>query len=59
MKQVTKEEFDRFLRDHPLATPDGFKINGGFVQTKWIQSGKEIARDSADSQGHIYEIFDL
>jgi hypothetical protein len=56
MKPATKEEFDAILAAHPLAVPDGFRIVGGLTQSRWIENGKEIARDSWDSQGHLYNV---
>lgn len=56
MKPATKEEFDATLAANPLAVPDGFRIVGGLTQSRWMLGGKEIARDSWDSQGHLYDI---
>lgn len=56
MTQVTKEEFDAFIQKHSL-TPDGFKINGGLVQTKFYNGDRsQMARHSEDGFGVIYEI---
>lgn len=56
MKEVDNLEFFEFLNKHPMAAPDGFGLVGSLMQSRWIENGKEIARDSWDSQGHIYEI---
>lgn len=53
---ATKPAFDEFLSRHPMAVPDGFRIVGGFVQSRWMLDGEEIARESTDSGGTIFEI---
>lgn len=57
MIRVDKEAFDALLADHPLALPDGFRVGSSLAQTRWIENGEEIARDSWDARGHIYEVF--
>ena len=56
MKPATKNEFDQMLTAHPLAVPDGFRIVGSLTQSRWMENGVEIARDSWDSHGHLYDI---
>lgn len=53
---ASKEEFDQFITRCPLATPDGFKIVGSSVQTKYFVGPVEVARRSEDGFGVIYEI---
>ena len=56
MIRVGKEEFLAFISRHPLAIPDGFKLVGAYQQTKWIENGLEVARQSLDGFGTIYEV---
>lgn len=55
---ATEEEFNQFLKDNPLAVPDGFAINGSYIQTTWvhIETREPLARESSDSQGILYDI---
>lgn len=55
MKDVTKEEFEQFLKEHTSAIPDGFRVVGSYVQTRYYENGIEVARMSSDSFGEIYE----
>jgi hypothetical protein len=50
VRPATKEEFDSVLAENPLAIPDGFRVVGGYTQSRWLLNGEEIARDSGDSQ---------
>lgn len=56
LKTVTENEFQEFLDAHPLAVPDGFKLVGAMTQSKWLESGIEVARRSDDSFGIVYEV---
>lgn len=56
MIPATKAEFDAAIAAHPLAVPDGFRLVGDLMQSRWLEDGKEIARDSWDSGGHLYDI---
>lgn len=57
MKQVSEIEFNQFVKKHN-AIPDGFKINGSYTQSKFLDKGMEIARISQDGHETIYEIID-
>lgn len=56
MKTVTEQRWEEFLDAHPLVVPDGFKVNGSYIQTHYFENGIEIARMSKDSQGVFFEI---
>jgi hypothetical protein len=58
LRPATKDEFDAFIASHPLAVPDGFRINGSLTQTNYIERGVVVARRSWDSQGELYDIAD-
>lgn len=51
---VTKEEFEAHIKSLN-AIPDGAKLNGTFIQTKYLVNDKEVARVSSDGFGTIYE----
>jgi hypothetical protein len=55
MITVSESEFKAFIVEHN-AIADGFKLNGGYVQSRWYVNGREVARRSQDSRGVIYEI---
>ncbi len=56
MLSVSEEEFEAFLKKHPLAIPDGFRIVGGMTQTSYIENGVEVARFSRDGFGPTWEV---
>ena len=56
MTTVCKDEFLAFLKRHPLAIPDGFKAVGSYIQTKWMEGEVEVARESKDGFGTIFEV---
>lgn len=55
MVQVSKAELDAHVRRHS-AVPDGFKVNGSLIQSKFYAKGVEVGRVSTDETGPIYEI---
>ncbi len=55
MKAVTEQEFDATM-GKLNAIPDGFKINGSSMQTKWFVGEKEVGRRTQDSFGTIFEV---
>ena len=55
-KYVSENEFDEFLKDNPLAIPNGFKLVGSMEQTKWAVNGEVVAVQSRDGFGFLYEI---
>lgn len=52
----SEEEFKSFLKKNPLAIPDGFKMLGSALQTKYILNEKVIAIKTTDGFGSQYEI---
>jgi hypothetical protein len=58
VRAVTKKEFEAFLAQRPLAVPDGFRVVGGYTQSRYIENDTEVARTSTDSRGTVYEIAD-
>ena len=57
MQSVSEQQFKAFIVEHN-AIADGFRPNGGYVQTRWYVNGREVARRSQDSRGVRYEIAD-
>lgn len=53
--RVTEEEFNAAMAKLN-AVPDGFKINGGMVQTHFYVEAKEVGRYSQDGFGPIWEL---
>ena len=56
MRTVERQEFEAAMVELN-AIPDGFKLNGTFMQTKWFVGDKEVGRQSEDGFGIIFEIF--
>lgn len=57
MKEVPVSEFERFIKKKN-AIPDGFKLNGSFIQTRFFVGDKEVARHSRDYLGDVFEIME-
>ncbi len=54
--QVSQEEFRKFVRKHKLS-PNGFQLNGEYVQTRFRdREFRERARYSCSLSVSIYEI---
>lgn len=55
MKAVTEQEFNEAMTALN-AVPDGFKLNGSSVQSKFFVGDKEVGRTTQDGFGKVFEV---